>query len=357
VNHQAVRHTPWRSPGHEKTVLIADDDRTVRMVLARILRADGYRILEAERAEKCLFLSLEKQVDAFLVGIDLPGLDGVELCRRIRAIDRYRFTPIICITRADEDQAVRRAFDAGADDFVSKPVNPNTLRARLSGRIQKMERLREADRAHVNLGRYLSRRTQTMIDAFGQNGVIPAPQVQHVCVLVSDIRSFTQVSHELDPNTLFNVLSTHLGMQVECVYRHGGYVDRFGGDGITAVFDGEARVCQACACALEIAEITGSKAGPDPARYLQLGIGIHCGEVAIGNIGTDRRLDYSVIGETVNLAGRLCGFAEPLSVVVTEEVRNAAVACDGLRFTAPCRVAVRGSGTPVTIYNVQRKRD
>ena len=73
-----------------KTILVADDDRTVRAVLTRILEADGFKVMQAERGEKCLFLSMEKSIDGFLVDLNMPGLDGVELCRRLRALERNR---------------------------------------------------------------------------------------------------------------------------------------------------------------------------------------------------------------------------------------------------------------------------
>lgn len=357
MSFHAAQKPSWRSPGFDKTVLITDDDRTVRSVLAKMLQADGYRVIEAERGEKCLFLSMEKHIDAFLIDLNLPGLDGVEICRRLRAIDRYRFTPMICITVADEELAVGRAFEAGADDFITKPINPHTLKARLGGRLQKTEYMREMERVRANLSRYISRRTQTMVEAYSVTGILPTPEEQDVCVLFSDVRGFTQLSQDVDPNTLFNILSTQLGMQVDCVYRHGGYIDKFAGDGIMAVFDSDDRVLEACECALEIMEITRSKTFVDNTRELQLGVGIHSGKALIGNIGSDKHLDYSVIGETVNLAARLCGCAEPMSIVVSEDVRRAVPEQSRLTFTAPCQVNIRGLKHPITVYNVRHQHE
>jgi adenylate cyclase len=356
VSFHATARTSWRSPGYEKTVLITDDDRTVRSVLSKMLQTDGYRVVEAERGEKCLFLSMERLIDAFLIDLNLPGLDGAELCRRIRAIERYRFTPIICITASDEEVAVGRAFEAGADDFITKPINPHTLKARLGGRLQKTEYLREMERVRASLGCYLSRRTQTMVEAYSMTGLVPTAEEQEVCVLVSDVRGFTQLSQNVEPNTLFNMLSTQLGMQVDCVYRHGGFIDKFAGDGIMAIFDSERRDVEACECALEIMQITRSKTVVDTARVLALGVGIHSGKALIGNIGSDKHFDYSVIGETVNLAARLGGSAEPMSIVVSEEVRRAVPNDAGLIFTAPCLVAIPGLKNPLTVYQVQRQR-
>lgn len=349
-------HVAYQGRDATKTILVADDDRTARTVLARILESDGFKVVQAERGEKCLFLSMEKAIDGFLVDLNMPGLDGVELCRRIRSLERHKLTPIICVTGYDDDTAVSRAFAAGADDFIAKPVNPTTLRARLSGHLQKMDYMKEMERVRKNLNRYISRRTQTMVEAYSITGILPMPEQHDVCVVFSDVRGFTQLSQELEPTTLFNVLSRHLGMQVDCVYRYGGYIDKFAGDGIMAVFDSERRVAEACRCALEIIDTTQSESLGRIERKLELGIGIHAGSALVGNIGSDKHLDYSVIGETVNLAARLCGCAEPMSIVVSRDIVDRAHTEPDLAFTAPCEVKVRGVRDPVTVYNVERAR-
>jgi len=354
VQPHVIDHVAYHGRDAGKTILVADDDRTVRAVLTQILEADGFKVIQAERGEKCLFLSMEKAIDGFLVDMNMPGLDGVELCRRLRSLERHKLTPIICVTGNDDDTAVSRAFAAGADDFIAKPVNPTTLRARLSGHLQKMEYMKEMERIRKNLNRYISRRTQTMVEAYSITGILPVPEQRDVCVLFSDVRGFTQLSQELEPTTLFNVLSRHLGMQVDCVDRHGGYIDKFAGDGIMAVFDSDRRVGEACRCALEIMAMTRSQGTGRNDRMLGLGIGIHCGPALVGNIGSDKHLDYSVIGETVNLAARLCGCAEPLSIVVSATVVDCAQMEPDLSFTAPCEVKVRGLRDPVTVFNVEQ---
>ncbi len=350
----AADHVAFHGRDVAKTILVADDDRTVRAVLARILEADGFKVVQAERGEKCLFLSMEKKIDGFLVDLNMPGLDGVELCRRLRSLERHKLTPIICVTGNDDDTSVSRAFAAGADDFIAKPVNPTTLRARLTGHLQKMDYMQEMERVRKNLNRYISRRTQTMVEAYSITGMLPTPEQQDVCVLFSDVRGFTQLSQELEPTILFNTLSGHLGMQVDCVYRHGGYVDKFAGDGIMAVFDSDQRVVEACRCALEIMETTESGSMGRDAQRLELGIGIHSGSALVGNIGSDKHLDYSVIGETVNLAARLCGCADPMSIVVSETIVDRGHGGSGLAFTAPCEVKIRGVDDSLTVFNVER---
>ena len=217
--------------------------------------------------------------------------------------------------------------------------------------------MKEMERVRKNLNRHISRRTQTMVEAYSITGILPIPEPQDVCVMFSDVRGFTQLSQELEPTILFDVLSNHLGMQVDSVYRHGGYIDKFAGDGIMAVFDSDRRVAESCRCALEIMEAAQSRAMSDDGRVLELGIGIHCASALVGNIGSDNHLDYSVIGETVNLAARLCGFAEPLSIVVSESVVDSPRMESDFFFTAPCEVKVRGFRDAAIVYNVARSRE
>ena len=355
MSFHAPQGAAWHNLGKGRTVLVTDDDRTVRTVLSRMLQADGYRVLEADRAERCLLHCMEKQVDAFLLDLHLPGMDGTALCRRIREMERYRFTPIICITVADEERSIGPAFEAGADDFIAKPVNALTLKARLAGRIQKTEHTREMEQVRTSLSRYISRRTQSMVAAYSMTGVLPTPEEQDVCILFSDVRGFTQLSQELEPTVLFNALSAQLGMQVDAVYRHGGYVDKFAGDGIMAVFDSQDRLREACACALEIMDTTHQKSTADSTWILQLGIGIHAGRALVGNIGSDKHLDFTVIGETVNLAARLCGCAEPMSIVVSDSARQQLADDSGLAFTASRAVNIRGVRQPVTVHSLSRR--
>lgn len=333
-----------------RTVLVADDDRTTRVVLAYMLRRDGYRVEQAERGEKCLILAAERPIDAFLVDINMPGLGGIELCRRLRGMERYRATPIIFVTALDESSKLQEVFEAGADDFISKPVDPVTLRARLTGHLQKAGYFLEMERIRRNMSRYISTRTQRMVEAYSVSGELPLPEQHDVCVLFSDVRGFTALTRVMEPERLFERLSRHLGMQVDTVYRHGGYIDKFGGDGVMAVFESEDAALNACRCALDIMDRTRRAHGGEGARMFELGIGIHAGPVLIGNIGSEEHLDYSAIGETVNLAARLCGCAEPMSIVVSESVRLRAAGEAGLRFGDPRPVQLRGIQEPVQVY-------
>lgn len=331
-----------------RTVLVVDDDRTSRRLLAGMLGSEGYTVMEADSGEQALRVALRASVDAFLLDVRMPGMGGIELCRRLRMIRRYRMAPILFVTAIDEEASLREAFTAGGDDFITKPFSAVVLRARLGAHMQKLEYYRQLERVRRNLGRYVSPRTQQLVEAYTVTGILPPPIAREVCVMFSDIRGFTALSHEIPPRRLFEILSRHLGVQVDLVYSHGGYIDKFGGDGVMAVFEGPQKSENACRCALDILEAAAADPANQDQRLLRVGIGIHTGEALIGNIGSEEHLDYSVIGETVNVASRLCDLAEPDSALVSEAVARAA-RDPGLHFSPARTEWVRGLRQPVEV--------
>lgn len=346
-----------------KTVLLADDDRTTRIVLARMLEEDGFRVEQADRGEKCLFMALEKNYDALLIDLNMPSLGGIDLCKRIRNIERYRNVPVIVITSLDENEKLKEVFDAGATDFINKPVNPVVLHARLKSHLERVTYYQEMEKIREYLNRYISAKTQRMVEAYALTGLLPSPELHQVCVMFTDIRGFTAMTREIDLDELFEKLSKLLGMQVDKVHEYGGYIDKFGGDGLMAIFEGDDMASRACCCALEIvatlerlnrlenASTTTSGRGGE----LPIGIGIHLGPVLIGNIGSREHLDYSVIGETVNLASRLCAQADSMAIDVSDAVMRSAESDDTLCFAAPAEVELRGIAEPVRVYKVRRR--
>jgi len=336
-----------------RTVLLAQQDESVCSLLEEILLDQGFTALRADNADRCLFLALQRNIDAFLLDLELPGGDPVGLCAHLRGMDRYKQTPIIFTAASASAPELLKALEAGADDFLDKPINTIVATARLKGHLQRMAYLREMECVQANLNRYVSTRTQQVVRDHATTGVLLEPREQTVCVLFSDVRGFTTLSQEMAPNALFRMLSRHLAMQVDCVYRCGGYVDKFGGDGIMAIFDGPDGATQACRCALEIMASTRHGRSHDGPPTLPLGIGLNAGSVLIGNIGSEEHLDYSAIGDTVNLAARLCGSARPMSIIVSETVVAGARADAALKFTDRQSIEVRGIRDPVSVCSLE----
>jgi class 3 adenylate cyclase len=336
-----------------KTVLVVDDTAVSRVLGADILTTSEMKVLEADSGEQALQQAQTQAIDAFLLDIRLPDMNGIELCRALRAMPRYRDTPIIFVTAMDQREVLQWSLEAGADDFIQKPLHAMVLRKRLGNLLQKASYLREAELMNLSLQRYVSPRTEQMARAYATTGRLPAPRREEVCILFSDARGFTEMSQELEPEAVYEILSARLANQVELVYRHGGYVDKYSGDGIMAVFDGEDMVRKCCRCALDILDGARSLSGPLGPGTIEIGMGIHQGYAMVGNLGSEKHLDYTVIGKTVNLAARLCGLARQ-SIVVSQAVRDAAANTPGLAFRSEGPAVIRGFRDPVTVYDLRR---
>jgi adenylate cyclase len=187
-----------------------------------------------------------------------------------------------------------------------------------------------------------------------ERGPLSEPEVRDVTVCFTDVRGFTALAEDLDPHVLFDALDRHLSRQVDAVHRHGGYIDKFGGDGLMAIFGGEDHTAEACLAALEIVDDARSDDWEETPEIRQLGIGIHTGRVMMGNLGPPNRREFTTIGGTVNLAARLCGAAGKMAIVVSSEVSRSAREHPLLDFTESRSVEIRGLKAPVTVFSLER---
>jgi adenylate cyclase len=339
----------------EQVIGVAEHEEQTRELLEVFLGGKGYRVVAPLDGATLALSSAGERVDAFLVDLDLGLGEGLALCKAIRSVDAHHRTPILCITDFKDAELISQAFALGADDFIPKPIHLEALHTRLRLQIEKKEYFGKLERARQMLRRYLSPRVAALAEEYSEGATLPAPMERRVAICMTDIRGFTALSETMDPVQLFTLLSAHLRQQIELVYRHGGYVDKFNGDGLMAIFDGEDMVEKSCLCALEIMELTGAK-GENSDKF-PIGIGIHSGSVVMGNIGSPDHLDYSAVGTSVNLAARLCGYAQPETIIVSDAVREVIGEHTCLQFTSRREVQVRGVSGPVTIHRLIRPLD
>lgn len=334
-----------------RKVMVVDDTAVTRMLAADILSGSGVDVIEAQGGTEALRIAGSMRVDAFLLDVRMDDMNGIELCRVLRGMEAYRATPIMFVTALDQREVLQWALDAGADDFIQKPLHAMVLRRRLGNLLEKADSIRRAESMSRALGRYVSPRTQEIARLHATTQSLPPPRREEVCILFSDARGFTEMSQDLEPEAVFELLNAHLAAQVDLVYRHGGDIDKYSGDGIMAVFTGEDMAAKACRCALAMLERSKAEAAlPGPAA-IRVGIGIHQGPAMVGNLGSAEHLDYTVIGKAVNLAARLCGLANQ-SIVVSRAVRDAVGAAPEFAFSAERTAEVRGFRTPVPVYDL-----
>lgn len=305
---------------HERPLILAVDDEPATLALLRkLLKRQGYDVVEAVDGQTALRAVAEFEPDLVCLDVIMPAPDGIEVCQRLRQQPEHASLPILLLTALERPEDKTRGLEAGANDFLSKPFDESELSARLRS-LLRTKALH--DRLADLLGRYVSESVaaQVLRDPFA---VSLGGDRRHVSTLFADVRGYTAMAAEQPPETTLDLLNRYLTMVSDAVESHGGTVADLLGDGVFAFFgapvmhsdDPERAVRAALAMQdavmrLEVPTMQGVR--------LQMGIGITSGEVIAGNVGSERRMHYAVVGDAVNVAARLQAAAGPGQILVDE---------------------------------------
>jgi len=333
------------------TVLAVDDLPQNLRLLDAVLSPRGYRVLTAASGEEALAMLPTSGADLVLLDILMPGIDGYEVCRRIRVTPGFEFLPVVMITASGEQEKIR-AIEAGADDFVSKPLNQGELLARVASlaRVKRyqdtiarqaaelaewnvelearvMSQVDELERVN-RLRRFLSPQLVDLVIDSGDEAFLGSHR-REIVVVFCDLRGFTRFAEASEPEEVMGVLGEYHAALGELIDRYEGTLERFTGDGLMVFFNdplpcddpAERAVTMAVAMRDRVAELADgwSRRGND----LGFGIGIAQGFATLGRIGFEGRFDYAAIGSVTNLAARLCAEAGPGQILVAQRVYTA----------------------------------
>ncbi len=181
-------------------------------------------------------------------------------------------------------------------------------------------------------------------------------QKRPVSILLSDIRGFTSFSEKFPPETVVEVLNRYLDVMVDVIYKHGGIIDAFIGDGILVIFDSQRfpdHAARACQTAIEMQramrQVNQANLGKGVGD-LEMGIGINTGDAVVGNIGSQKRMKYSVIGQTVNLAARIESLTIGGQILISDATEEQVK--DRVRIDGRLRVKVKGLNAPIQIHEI-----
>jgi class 3 adenylate cyclase len=314
-------------------ILAVDDEPANVALLTKLFRHQGYDVVGAGDGEAALAAVAEHRPDLVCLDVRMPGMDGIEVCQALRAEAHNAGIPILMLTSLNSAEDITRGLEAGANDFLSKPFNE----AELSARIRSLLRTKALhDRLADLLGRYVSTTVadEVLRDPFQ---VALGGQRSRVSTLFADIRGYTSLALRHTPEQALDLLNHYLSVVTDAVEAHGGTVADLLGDGIFAFFgapighvDDAERAVRA---ALEMQAAVARVDVPSmPGVRLQTGVGITTGEVIAGNVGSERRMHYAVVGEPVNVAARLEAAAGPGQILVDEathaETRQLVIAQD-----------------------------
>jgi class 3 adenylate cyclase len=312
-------------------ILVVDDTPQNVKLLEGLLAAKGYAVVTATDGEQALAKLAAESPDLVLLDVMMPGLTGYQVCERIRADARTALLPVVLVTALDPQQERVKGIEAGADDFLSKPINQQELFARVRSllRIKRLqdevkewnaqlearvrEQVAQLERL-ARLKRFFSPQIAEAVLAGGEEAL--RAHRREVTVAFLDLRGFTAFTERAAPEEVMALLAEYHGCIGRLVMAHGGTLERFAGDSIMVFFNDPVPMERPAEQAVRMALAAQGAYAPVGAAWakrghqLALGIGVAQGYATLGAIGFEGRWDYAAIGGVTNLASRLCAEAQ-----------------------------------------------
>jgi adenylate cyclase len=313
-------------------VLVADDDRNIRELLQLYLETSGCQVYPAGNGTAALKTLEKESIDLAVLDIEMPGMNGLEVCHAIKENPRTRTIPVMIVTGHTSERL--EAIDSGADEFLGKPIQSVILltRARSLLRLRKLHLDLEERNILMRhaLRRYVSEDVADTILSQPERYLKLGGETRLVTVLFADIKGFVPYTENHSAGEAVETLNRIFAALTPVIFRHQGTFDKFIGDAVMAFFGAPVDRPDDPARAVETArEMQSAFAKLLPALNLapgelSLGVGLHTGEAIVGTIGSDQVMDYTVVGDTVNIAQRLQGIAEAGQVLLSQATYEAA---------------------------------
>ncbi|MDA0747925.1 MAG: response regulator [bacterium] len=361
--------------GEYKADILAVDDTPVHLRLLAIMLAEqGYRVRLASSGAEAL-LEVEKEPpDLILLDIHLGDLDGYEVCRRLKTERRTRDVPIVFMGDVGDVLDWGLAFTVGGVDYIPKPFQLGEVLARVEHHLELRRLQDELRQANDDLERRVEERTaewvrlNTAYERFvpreflgllkkeSITDVRLADQVQReMSIMFSDIRDFTPLSESMSPQENFNFLNSYLSRVSPVIRNHRGFIDQYIGDGIMALFpDSPDDTLQAAIAMFTELDVYNTHRGRSGYQPIQIGTGVHTGNLTLGIIGGTERMQGTVIADAVNLTARLEKLTKlyGASIIISESTFKKLQAPEVYQYRFLDRVCVKGKSHPVEIYEV-----
>jgi len=353
-------------------VLVADDSAVNRKLLVQLLGRLGLQSIEVEdgaAALAVLHADGPAGIDVVLLDVVMPELDGFETLAAIKADETLRDLPVIMVSGVDELDSVVRCIEMGATDYLSKPLNPQILGARINASLAA-KRLRDLDKEYLErqtaltatierqreeLSRFLSPQVAALVSS-PQGEQLLAGHRRQITAVFCDLRGFTAFAETADPEELFAVLRDYHEAMGALIVGHGGTLEHFAGDGIMIFFNDPVLQPDHVERAVRMAVAMRARFVDLAVRWRKLGyelafgVGIAVGYATIGRIGFDGRFDYGAIGNAVILASRLSSEAMGGQILLSQ--RAFAAVEDVVEADSVGELALKGFSRPVPAVNV-----
>jgi adenylate cyclase len=337
-----------------------------RDMLSRRLRKHGFDVDVAIDGHDALGRLGGREYDLVLLDVMMPGLSGLDVLEIIRSTRSPAELPVIMATAQDASEDVVAALGRGASDYVTKPLDLSVVLARVKTQLT-LKRIADDNRALLRdleirnrfirqtFGRYLSDDiVSSLLDE--PSGLELGGEKRRISILITDLRGFSSISEELEPKDVVAILNAYFEIMTGVILDCGGTIDEFIGDSILVFFGAPSRrddhAAAAVRCALRMQLAMAEVDRRNEARGfppLEMGIGIHTGEVIVGNVGSERRTKYGAVGSSVNLASRIESFTVGGQILVSESNWNEA---GPLVHGGTMEVHPKGVAGPVRLYDI-----
>jgi len=338
---------------HKATVLVVDDTPENIDVLRGVLKSQ-YKVKIATNGERALTqCRAAKKPDLVLLDVMMPDLDGLEVCRQLKANPDTKSIPIIFVTAMNEVRDEVAGFEAGGVDYINKPITPAIVLSRVKTHLELQSAYRFI---RDTFGRYLSNDiVSQLIDS--PEGLELGGEKRHLSIMMADLRGFTGISERLPAETVVSMINIFLSHMTEVIQQNQGTIDEFIGDAILAIFGApiwqEDHALHAVRCAIEMQQAM-QKVND---QYLtlgypavEMGIGVNTGDVIVGNIGSKKRTKYGVVGQVVNTTSRIESYTVGKQILIAASTKDACH--DLLQINSAMNVMLKGLNKSMTLYDV-----
>jgi adenylate cyclase len=368
---------------HTGSILVVDDDPVTREMLTGSLEGQGHDVATAVDGRAALELVRSGRFDVVLLDVLMPEMDGYDVLEQMKADEDLRHTPVVMVTSVDDLDSAVRCIELGADDYLSKPIDPVLLMARVNAGLNK-KRLHDLEAAHLSevarLNRQLEGRVEEQMAELVRTGELRRFMPHQVAegllagdlstsdgferrrltLLFADMVGFTDLSDTLEPEELSEVFNEYLREMTAVAVAHGGTLDNYIGDGLMVIFGAPAQeeepaqawaaVSAAFAMMVRADELTAGIRDRGIPADLRVRVGVNTGHCTVGVFGSDLLRAYKALGFAVNVAARLQSEAEPGSLLVG--FRTYALVKDRVRARPRGELMLKGAARPVEAWEI-----